>query len=126
MIGDRLKKLREEQKVTQIKLAEILNISRDTYAQYEIDRRVPEYGTLEKLADYFDVSLDYLVGRSNYRHIIRSGEELERVINLSDDKALEKIPMYSDGKELSNEQKKSFIALFRGIQAAQRDLEGNH
>lgn len=41
----------------------MLHLSRGTYAQYEIDRRVPEYATLEKLADFFEVSIDYLVGR---------------------------------------------------------------
>jgi transcriptional regulator with XRE-family HTH domain len=63
MLGERLIKLRKSRKLTQQQIADKLHLSRGTYAQYEIDRRVPEYVTLEKLADFFEVSLDYLVGR---------------------------------------------------------------
>lgn len=67
MIGQRLKQLRKEKKLSQEGLSKVLQISRATYAQYEIDRRIPEYGTLEKIADYYCVSIDFLVGRSDER-----------------------------------------------------------
>lgn len=63
MLGERLTRLRKSRKLTQQQVADMLHLSRGTYAQYEIDRRVPEYATLEKLADFFEVSIDYLVGR---------------------------------------------------------------
>lgn len=63
MLGERLIKLRKSRKLTQQQIADKLHLSRGTYAQYEIDRRVPEYATLEKMADFFEVSIDYLVGR---------------------------------------------------------------
>ncbi|NDI35195.1 helix-turn-helix domain-containing protein [Chengkuizengella sediminis] len=65
MLGDRLVSLRKKLNLTQKDVSEKLDISRSTYAQYEINRRVPEFATLNKLADFFDVSLDYLVGRKN-------------------------------------------------------------
>lgn len=46
MLGERLSKLRKERNLTQKDVANRLHITRSTYAQYEIDRRVPEYATL--------------------------------------------------------------------------------
>lgn len=66
MLGERLVKLRKSRKLTQQQIADKLCLSRGTYAQYEIERRVPEFGTLEKLANFFEVSIDYLVGRTNH------------------------------------------------------------
>lgn len=63
LLGERLTKLRKQKKLTQQQVADKVLISRATYAQYEINRRVPEYLTLEKLADFFGESIDFLVGR---------------------------------------------------------------
>lgn len=60
-----LTKLRKDRGLTQQQLADSLHISRATYAQYEIGRRTPDYDILHKLADFFEVSTDYLLGRSN-------------------------------------------------------------
>ncbi|MCY8504517.1 helix-turn-helix domain-containing protein [Bacillus atrophaeus] len=65
MLGDRLKELRDSKKLTQDKLAEILGISRGTYAHYEINKRKPDYETLIKLADFYGVSTDYLLRGEN-------------------------------------------------------------
>jgi transcriptional regulator with XRE-family HTH domain len=63
LLGERLAKLRKQRNLTQQQVADKIHISRATYAQYEIDRRVPEYLTLEKLADFFEETIDFLVGR---------------------------------------------------------------
>ena len=63
MLGKRLKKLRLEAGLTQQELAAKLSMSRSTFAQYEVDHRVPEHLTFIRLANFFNVSLDYLVGR---------------------------------------------------------------
>lgn len=60
---ERLQELRESQKLTQIELAQIMNIPRMTYNNYEKGRCEPNIQTLIKLADYYHVTLDYLVGR---------------------------------------------------------------
>lgn len=61
MLGDRLRELRNKKKLTQEELAEKIGVTRGTYAHYEINKRQPDYETLKKLSDYFNVSLDYLI-----------------------------------------------------------------
>lgn len=58
-----LRQLREEQGKTQHEIAEILGISQKTYCNYEKGNRRPDIETLIALADYFRVSIDFLVGR---------------------------------------------------------------
>ena len=59
----RLKKLRKEKKISQLKLACDLNMNQNAISRYENLEREADYETLIKFADYFDVSLDYLLGR---------------------------------------------------------------
>ncbi|MCL2336540.1 MAG: helix-turn-helix domain-containing protein [Firmicutes bacterium] len=65
MLGDRLKELRRKSGQTQAQLAVIFNMSRSTYAQYEVNRRNPDYNTLRMFANYFQVSTDFLLGVAN-------------------------------------------------------------
>ena len=65
--GDRLKQLREEKKLSQQQLADKLKLNRSTYARYELNKTQPDYDTLEKLANFFGVSTDYLLGRDDNR-----------------------------------------------------------
>lgn len=59
-----LKKLREERGITQLKLATDLNLVKSTICQYEKGNRDLGVTMLIKLSDYFNVSIDYLVGRT--------------------------------------------------------------
>jgi transcriptional regulator with XRE-family HTH domain len=61
----RLKKLRKEKNISQLKLATDLNMNQNTISRYENKEREADYETLIKMADYFDVSLDYLLGRTD-------------------------------------------------------------
>lgn len=58
-----LRKLREEKGLSQKDIAEHLGITRQAVAFYELGKREPDYQILRKLADYFGVSIDYLLGR---------------------------------------------------------------
>ena len=58
-----LKELRLKAGKTQRNVAEYLNVTREAYTQYETGVRRPDYVTLKKLADFFGVSVDYLLGR---------------------------------------------------------------
>ena len=60
----RLKEIRKENKKTQQELATFLNTTHQTYSRYELETSEPTIETLCKLADYYGVSLDYLVGRN--------------------------------------------------------------
>ncbi|WP_407314017.1 helix-turn-helix domain-containing protein [Desulfosporosinus sp. SB140] len=64
MLGKRLLYLRNKLELTQEELAKIFCMSRSTYAQYEVGRRKPDYDTLQRIADYFNVSTDFLLGRT--------------------------------------------------------------
>ncbi|WP_169314671.1 helix-turn-helix domain-containing protein [Acetobacterium woodii] len=65
-MSERLRKLRENSNLTQKDAAGIFDISRERYNQYETGKRRPDYDTLIIFADYFNVSTDYLLGRTDY------------------------------------------------------------
>lgn len=60
----RLLKLREEKGITQEQAAKMLCVSRQAYSRYERGERELGYNALSMLAEFFDVSIDYLLGRS--------------------------------------------------------------
>lgn len=66
--GDRLKELREEKELKQAELASLFNISPSTIGMYEQNRRTPDFALLNSIADYFGVSVDYLLGRTDIRN----------------------------------------------------------
>lgn len=68
MDAQRLKELRNNKNVTQNDVANFLGITRPAYTAYESGKREPDDKTKIKLADYFDVTVDYLLGRTNNRH----------------------------------------------------------
>ncbi|HML32919.1 helix-turn-helix domain-containing protein [Sporomusa sphaeroides] len=61
-LGEKIKQLRS--KLTQEELAAILKVERSTLASWEVNRREPDIATLCRIADYFRVSIDWLVGRT--------------------------------------------------------------
>ncbi|QNU68106.1 helix-turn-helix transcriptional regulator [Ruminiclostridium herbifermentans] len=64
ILGKRIKKLREKNNLNQLEFSKILNISNTTLSQYEAGNRTPNDEIKEKVADYFNVSVDYLLGRT--------------------------------------------------------------
>lgn len=62
-----LKQLREQSRLSQKDIADYLGITRQAVASYELAKREPDYEILKKLADYFGVSIDYILGRANCR-----------------------------------------------------------
>ena len=71
-----LKKLREERAISQRALAEVIGVSQQSVNKYENHNIEPDIETLIRIADYFDVSMDYLVGRTEHRTENVSGKEL--------------------------------------------------
>jgi transcriptional regulator with XRE-family HTH domain len=64
--GDRLRKLREQKGITQKELGKVLNTSDRVIGYYEANDRFPkDENILRAIADFFDVSVDYLIGRKN-------------------------------------------------------------
>lgn len=66
-VTERLKELRTQRRIYQREIAEYVGITVRAYQFYESGRSEPNIKTLIALADYFDVSIDYLVGRSDRR-----------------------------------------------------------
>ncbi|MDO0824040.1 helix-turn-helix domain-containing protein [Desulfosporosinus nitroreducens] len=63
--SQRLVALRQKKGLTQEELAQMVNMSRSALSLYELSRREPDFSTLGTLADFFEVSTDYLLGRTN-------------------------------------------------------------
>ncbi len=61
----RLKALRKAKNISQLKLALDLNMNQNSISRYENGEREADYNTLIKIADYFNVSVDYLLGRTD-------------------------------------------------------------
>lgn len=61
----RLKELRNAKGISQLKLAMDLNMNQNTISRYETGEREPGINELIRIADYFNVSVDYLIGRND-------------------------------------------------------------
>ena len=71
----RLKKLRQEKGILQDTLAEDIGVTKGTVSVWERGIRKPDFDTLEKLAGYFDVTIPYLLGDSEYRNLQEIADE---------------------------------------------------
>jgi transcriptional regulator with XRE-family HTH domain len=113
--GDRIALLREKRGMTQAELSSKLGISRASLSHYEKNRREPDYKTLNKIADFFHITVDYLVGRTEepHRELDTDVREFVDNLELSDEKILEKFALTIDGRQLTPEESKRFIAFIR-------------
>ena len=64
----RLSEIRRKKRISQLKMALDLNVSQNTISRYETGDREPDLGMLVRLADYLQVSLDYLLERTSENH----------------------------------------------------------
>ena len=79
--GERLKELRIEKELTQIELGNRFNLGKTAISLYETNSRFPDKDILEKMADFFKVSVDYLLGRTDIRNADMSKEVDGEFIN---------------------------------------------
>lgn len=103
---NKLRELREEKKLTQKELAEQIKINKMTYNNYENGKREPNIATLINLADFYEVSIDYLVGRNfcnEFGYLNNNEKEL--------------ITMF---RQMSNDNQLMFFSEARGVLIAQR------
>ncbi len=63
----RLKDIREDRDYNQTQIAKILNTTQQQYSKYELGIQLIPIDRLEKLADFYDLSIDYIIGRTNVR-----------------------------------------------------------
>ena len=99
MIGGRIKTLREEKGMSQAELAAALGCSRMTINNYEAEKRIPDIEFAMNLANYFDVTVEYLSGRTEFRDkddieiTVQKAEQLVQII--------EKLPQSESQRMLS-------------------------
>ncbi len=77
--SDRLRMLRKSRKVSQTRLAKVLGYGYTAIANYESGRNEPSLGDLRRIADFFDVSTDYLLGRTDDQYSHKNFELYKRL-----------------------------------------------
>jgi transcriptional regulator with XRE-family HTH domain len=114
-IGNRIAFLRDQRGLTQEELSSSLGISRAALSHYEKNRREPDTETLGKIADLFQVSLDYLVGRTSQSTTTLDADvrQFTDELELADDELLERFALTIDGRKLTAEEARRFIAFVR-------------
>jgi len=120
MLGQRIRNLRKEKKMTQQELANKLNLAKSTISQYENNVNEPDNDTIRKIADVFDVSVDYLLGRSDYPRKLNgntgSSDTSSHVIQV----AGQEIEISSEELKILMEMRKhpKFAAMFHDLATA--------
>lgn len=114
MHGERLKKLRKDKKLTQTQLGEKINVTKVSISGYESGDRSPDTDNLRRLADFFGVTTDYLLGRSDDPELTEKEEdeklykELDEILdNLPEDernRLWAKIKAYAEGLADANKE----------------------
>jgi transcriptional regulator with XRE-family HTH domain len=114
-LRNRIAQLRTSRHYTQDELASLLGISRAALSHYEKGRREPDYDTLIKIADLFQVSLDYIMCRTDDPRVHLSDEtrQFADSLELSDEDILSRFSFTIDGKKLTPEESRRFIAFVR-------------
>ncbi len=102
----RLKQLRDEHQLTQSELGKILNISKQSISSYENGGSFPPPDMLGRLIDYFGVTSDYILGRTDIRNpeSLTLDEELQQLLNDPDT-----LVAFKDFKNLSDSDKQEII-----------------
>ncbi|MEG0471307.1 MAG: helix-turn-helix transcriptional regulator [Solibacillus sp.] len=112
MFTKKIKTLRNNRDLTQSQLADKIEVARTTYAMYEQGKREPDFETLKRLADFFNVSTDYLLDSEDRKekHLTNKDERdiAKRLESFKDD--LENSDgLAFDGEPMSDEAKESLL-----------------
>ncbi|SHH48780.1 helix-turn-helix domain-containing protein [Clostridium intestinale] len=106
MFDIRLKELRSEKDILQKDVAKYLNITTSAYGFYEQGKRVPDIEIINKLADFFNVSTDYLLGKSDIKEpaekILERNKENEYTIALHNNNGYDEELPEEARKEIDN------------------------
>ena len=108
VIGQRLKDLRGKR--TQLEVAEAIEgLTREKLSHYEVGRSEPDLNTLNKLADFYRVTTDYLLGRSDYPHMTEAEARSLRTIKDIRRELVNDEIMDVDGKPFNPEAKEEAL-----------------
>ncbi|WP_042683149.1 helix-turn-helix domain-containing protein [Anaerosalibacter massiliensis] len=117
MFGDRLKKLRKERHITQEELAKNIGVSTSMVGMYETGARKASYKVLVKISKYFNVSTDYLLGKTEEKKetigVVKESKASYNSDNLEEDFPEGVYVLRRASKELSPEAKKQMIKIMK-------------
>lgn len=136
-IKDRIVSLRNEKNITQSQLAEELNISPSAIGMYEQGRRKPSYELLEEICDYFNVDMDYLMGRSDIKNRYQAGLKYEwedkkeennifsqlteeELVKLEKFKNMSTVMFMNEGNDISDKDKETLAIAYAEVLISQR------
>ncbi len=111
----RLKELRKDKKLSQDQLSDLLSIPSSSIRRYETSGELPKRERLEQIADFFMVSIDYLLGRTDNPEQVLSDPSRVLIdsLDLTDEEIMDKMDFIIDGIKLEEEDIRRFIALVR-------------
>ena len=115
MLGDIIKKLRNNKKMLQQDLADVLTVSKSTIAMWETNKRIPDTTMLVKIADFFEVTVDYLLEEERRNSAIQKFGFCYSAEEIDNKKALSREKISSgtlSNEEMINEAVNIYKALF--------------
>ena len=111
---ERLRQLRKSANISQQTLGDAMNVTKVSISGYETGNRKPDTDTLQKLADYFDVSTDYLLGRSETKETRATYHTTEKEITIEEAVLLSQLQKYPTMYDhLINDPDKTVLQLYR-------------
>ncbi|AFQ46294.1 helix-turn-helix domain-containing protein [Desulfosporosinus meridiei] len=104
MFPDRLCTLRTSKGLTHQDMADMLGITRQAYSNYEAGKREPDHSTLRKLAEFFIVSTDYLLGQDNGKIVpswatAKDKRDFKKMLEDDDDLMFDGVPIEGEDRQ---------------------------
>ncbi len=136
-IKDRILSLRSEKELTQEKMAKIFNVGLSTVSMWERGERIPRPKILQEICDYFNVDMDYLMGRSDIRNKYQAGLKydwedatkendvisqltLEELTKLEKFKNMSTVMFMNEGNDISDKDRETLAIAYAEVLISQR------
>ncbi len=120
IFAKRLRQLRKEKDISQEELGKVLSLTKASISLYESGKREPDFETLQKIASFFNVTTDYLLGRTDNRKDSTPSidDELNAIMReLGPDVTLQ----FYDLKGMSQEEKENLKIFLEGLKARRKE-----
>ena len=138
-IKDRILDLRIENSLTQSQMAKLFDVGISTISMWEQGQRIPRPNTLQEICDYFNVDMDYLMGRSDIKNRYQAGlkydwenktqEKENNIFSQLTDEELAKLEKFknmstvmfmNEGNDISDEDKETLATAYAEVLISQR------
>lgn len=119
-----LKLLRKQHNLSQKEIGNIFHASQNTVSQWENGTRKPSYDIIQEIADYFDVSVDYLLGRQEQLPELNSKDkrEIQEILDDTEQKLLSQDGLMFDGSPATDEDvQKIIMAMKMGMEMIKKE-----